>query len=437
MLSPFCRTIQFEANSVKELGMGQRKTVFYGWWVIAALFVVGMLGPMGRYAITIFGPFISQELSLGSTSIGLALSLGFWIYAFVSLPIGWMIDRTGSQRVIFVGGLVLLIGLWGFSNVRSLWQLFIFTGATGGIGVGMTHYVATQSTARKWFKRRAGLAGGILSGAFWVGSSVFSPLLTGLAASIGWRTACSIFAFSAGAVIMLLAALVIRSTPESMGLQPDGATTPGMDCKTESPIQEVEWTLKEAVSTRCFQIILLGYGLVGISTQGLLGHLVLWAADLGVPKGTTGLFVTSFSVAAALTSLFVGGPLGDRFGKRRVLSVTYCVSSLVLLTSWIEIQSPRSLLVLISLIGLVHGVSAGPALWVAYVGDLFGRASVGKLFGIMTVGYGLIGGLGPFIWGSIRDITGTYNLACLVSALCFLLGMICIILAKPVTRGRG
>ncbi|MBW1775141.1 MAG: hypothetical protein JRJ82_19995 [Deltaproteobacteria bacterium] len=58
----------------------------FWWWVVIALFFVGMLGPMARYTITAFGPFISEELGWGATSIGLALSLSLWIYALVGIP---------------------------------------------------------------------------------------------------------------------------------------------------------------------------------------------------------------------------------------------------------------------------------------------------------------------------------------------------------------
>lgn len=91
-------------------------------------------------------------------------------------------------------------------------------------------------------------------------------------------------------------------------------------------------------------------------------------------------------------------------------------------------------MLLISVFGLGYGISAGLGLWAANVGGVFGRDSVGKLFGILTYGYGLIGGSGPLMWGKVYDVTGEYNLACLLSAVCFLVVVICLYFAKPVTR---
>jgi MFS family permease len=419
----------------RKIGMVRQTRTFYGWWVVAALFVVGMLGPMARYSITAFGPFISQELGWGATPLGLALSISLWVYAIASVPVGWLIDRFGSQRTLILGGLFLLIGLWGFSKVYKLWELYIAIGVLIGIGVSMAHFLTTQSTARKWFKRRAGLAGGILTAAFWVGAGILSPLLTGMAHAWGWRMACLVYGLGTGLIVILLAKLVIRDTPESMGLHPDGIAPSESSQGSARAVSEIAWDVKEALSTFSFWMIFLGYSLIGLSIQGLLGHLVLWGVELGAAKATAGLFLTAFTFSSALAAV-LGGWLADQFGKRRVLGTVYTISGLMLIAAWPIIQSSVSLMLFVALFGLVYGVSAGPGLWSAYVGDLFGRAAVGRLFGILTLGYGLIGGSGPLIWGRIHDLGGGYNTACLISALSLLLIVICIALAKGVTK-RG
>ncbi len=413
--------------------MNAQTKVFYGWWVVVALFFVGMLGPMGRYTITAFGPYIHEELGWSATSIGLALTISLWVYALASIPVGWLIDKKGSRRIVLMGGILLLLGLWGFSKSSHLWQLYLTLGGMVGLGVSMTHFLATQSTARKWFTRRAGLAGGILTAAFWVGSGTLSPLLTGLANTTSWRSASIIYALSASMIIILLAIFVIRDTPESMGLFPDGETVPSIDERRKVPVNEITWTVREALGTPSFWMIFLGYALIGIPGQGLLGHLVLWGVQLGSPKASAGLFLSAFTLNLALTSV-LGGWLGDKFGKRQVLMVAYGLSALVSMACWRFVQTPQSLMLLIAIFGLAYGIAAGPSLWAAHVGDVFGRGSVGKLFGILTYGYGLIGGSGPLIWGRLHDTTGAYNLACLLSGLCLVLVVICLYFAKPVTK---
>lgn len=410
-----------------------RGRVFYGWWVVAALFFVGMLGPMGRYTVTAFSPFMQQELGWGATDLGLTLSISLWVYALAALPVGWMIDRIGSRKVIFLGGVLLLVGLILVSRVRSLWQLYLIFGLLVGSGVSMTHFLATQSTSRKWFTKRAGLAGGVLTTAFWMGAALLTPMFTGLASSFGWRTTCFVYGLGAGIVIISLAKWVIRDTPESMGLHPDGEKPWGEGQFTDLPTGKTDWAVKEALKTRTFWMILLGYCLMGIPGQGFLGHLVLWGVELGAPKATAGLSLTAFAFSTALTPIF-GGWLADRFGKRRVMVIGFGIGALVLIGGWLTVQSLPGLLVFGAIFGLVYGVPSSPGLWTAYMGDLFGRSQIGQLYGTATLGYGLIGGSGPLIWGWVHDTTGSYNAACLVSGIGFLLIAICLLLTKPVSR---
>jgi MFS family permease len=242
-----------------------------------------------------------------------------------------------------------------------------------------------------------------------------------------------IYGLSASMIIILLAILLIRDTPESLGLFADGEPAPSIDEKGNVLSNEITWTVREALGTSSFWMIFLGYSLIGIPGQGLLGHLVLWGVKLGSPKASAGLFLSAFTLTLALTSV-LGGWLGDKFGKRQVLMISYGLSALVSVVCWRFVQTPHSLMLLIAMFGLVYGIAAGPSLWAAHVGDVFGRASIGKLLGILTYGYGLIGGSGPLIWGRVYDITGAYNLACLLSAICLVLVVICLYFAKPVNR---
>lgn len=293
-----------------------------------------------------------------------------------------------------------------------------------------------MSTARKWFDRKSGLAGGILTSAFYFGSGLISPFMTASASILDWRATALIYAFSAGFIIMFLAFFVIRNTPESMGLSLDGQTpSPEIrhaarrQAETDSPIQY-------AIGTFSFWMIFLAYSLIGIPGQGLLGHVVLWGTELGAPVATSGLFLTGYTFGCGVTGIF-GGFLADVIGKRVVLFTAYSLSGLVLVVAWMFTKSPWGLMILVVLFGLFYGTAAGPGLWAAYVGDLFGRALVGRLLGIMTLGYGFVGGLGPLIWGKIHDLTGRYNNACLFSAFCFLAIIICVSLARPVTKMDG
>ena len=300
------------------------------------------------------------------------------------------------------------------------------------LAVSLTHFVPTQAVSRKWFRKRGGLVGGISATASSAGTAIFMPLMTMWAVSQGWRFTSVVSGIGFGATIALLALFVIRDTPESMGLHPDGEKSPLSS--ENSAAKEVSWTVKEATKTRQFWLLFVARSLLSIPVQGVWASLVIWAVDLGSPAAGAGLFVTAHAVPSGL-SMIAGGWLGDRYGKKRVLSICQVLGALIMLYAWLGVHSQRDLFIFSILFGFVFAYTG---LFAPYLGDLFGRASVGSLFGISTVGLGLIGGCAPIIWAKTFEIFGSYNVACLISAICFAVAAVAIFLIQPPgVRTRG
>ena len=81
------------------------------------------------------------------------------------------------------------------------------------------------------------------------------------------------------------------------------------------------------------------------------------------------------------------------------------------------------------LIGIGYGM--GLPLFPTFLGDLYGRASLGTLLAIQVFVAGLLTSIGPLLWGWIADTTGTYNLACLLSAILYAAAVALLVLIKP------
>jgi MFS family permease len=406
------------------------RRVFYGWWVLAALVVVGSIGPMARYSISAFFPALSLDLHWSRSLIGTAQSISLWVYSLVSVLTGLMIDRVGSRKTILVGGLFCLVGWLLLSSIDSVWQLYLYYGVIMAVAVSFTHLVPVQSTSRKWFIRRGGLAGGIVGSAFALGTAVFSPLLTVLAVQYGWRNVSLVAALASGIPILALAWFVIRDTPESVGLHPDGASAPVSLGSQEASLARA-WRVRDALKTRQFWLLFIVYSLLGVVFNGLLAHLVIWAVDLGSTVAAAGLFVTLFN-GPSIVARIGGGMLGDKYGKRRIILIGIAFSLVVIVLGWRGLVSPVLLGVFAVAVGL--GIGFSNTLFAPYLGDLFGRQNVGSLFGILTLGWGLVGGVGPLVWGEIFDRTQSYALALLLSAACYAVAVAMLLLVRPLTR---
>jgi len=410
----------------------KKQPIFYGWWIVVGLFAIDIVASLGRYNLAAFLPFIMPELGWSRETISLAQSIAIWLYALFVVLSGVLVDRIGSRKTFLIGGALTILGWVLFSTVQAPWQLYLYYGLLLSLAVGMTHYVPVMATTRKWFRKRAGLVAGITGSAWAVGNAIFMPVMTGLADSQGWRHTSLVLGICFGAVIILCALFIIRDTPESVGLRPDGEASPPAGDYTAAV--EISWDIKRALKTSQFLLLLTAYSVYNIGLNGLAAHAVTWGTELGCPEATAGIFATAFALAWVVGSV-AGGWLGDRYGKGRVMPVGLIIATAAMLYGWLGVHSQQGLMALSIGVGLGTGLQV--PLYAPLLGDLFGRARVGSLFGILTFGYGLIGGWGPLIWATLRETTGSYNAAALVSTVCYAIAIVALLLVRPMRAGGG
>jgi MFS family permease len=410
----------------------KKQPVFYGWWIVVGLFAIDIVASLGRYNLAAFLPFMMDELGWARETISLAQSISIWLYAAFVLLSGALVDRIGGRKVFLIGGAITILGWVLFSAVQTPWQLYLYYGVLLSLGVGMSHYVPVMATTRKWFRRRAGLVAGVTGSAWAVGNAVFLPVLTRMADSSGWRYTSWLLGICFGAVIILCALFIIRDTPESVGLRPDGEESPPSDDPATSA--EVSWDIKRALKTSQFLLLLVAYSVYNIGLNGLVTHVVAWGTDLGSAEATAGIFFTAFAAPWVLGSI-AGGWLGDRYGKERIMPIGIIIATAAMLYGGLGVHTQQGLMVLAIGVGLGTGLQV--PLYVPLLGDMFGRARVGSLFGILTFGYGLVGGWGPLIWANLRETTGAYNDAALLSTICYAMAAVALLLVRPTKAGGG
>src|SRR5437867_7405389 len=122
--------------------------------------------------------------------------------------------------MLVVGTLLAGLGLILLSLTHSyLLFLLVFIGPLSfGFQAGFNQ--ATLAAVNSWFRRKRGLAMAIVQTGQAIGGVVIFPLVALAVLNLGWRTA----AVLSGLVVFMLLPLVllIRRSPESMGLLPDG-----------------------------------------------------------------------------------------------------------------------------------------------------------------------------------------------------------------------
>ena len=197
--------------------------MFYGWWVVTLAFIATAFGGATIwYGFTAFFDPLVAEFGWSYTAISLAASFRSMEVGLLGIFIGFIVDRFGSRRIIFVGSVLTGIGYILLSRVNSLaafYALFllIFIGSTG-----ISSIIFFQAVTR-WFRKRLGLALGIASAGYGAGGFAV-PGIVYLIDLLGFRTVFIIIGIGA-IVIGGLTSFFIRDRPEDKGLLPDGVTS--------------------------------------------------------------------------------------------------------------------------------------------------------------------------------------------------------------------
>jgi len=164
-----------------------------------------------------------------------------------------------------------------------------------------------------------------------------------LIASQGWRTA-SLVAGITILVVVLPLCFFVRSTPESVGLLPDGRPpeNPHREQRPETQnrasveeVEQADFELKEAIHTRSYWLLLIGSILRLTAKSGVILHIIPIMVWKGIdPQTGAFIFGALLFLTVPLSLLF--GWLADRFPKNFVLfisAVSGTVSFFLLATS--------------------------------------------------------------------------------------------------------
>ena len=80
-----------------------------------------------QQGLPVLFPFIQEEFKATLAQLGLITSGLFLGATTTALVMGWLVDRIGVWRILSVGLLVMTVGLFVFSQIRSLNQAIVLT----------------------------------------------------------------------------------------------------------------------------------------------------------------------------------------------------------------------------------------------------------------------------------------------------------------------
>ena len=381
-----------------------RLPFFYGWLILpSAALALFVSGPGQTFAVSVFVNPLIEEFGWSRTAISGLYTAGSLTAAGAMFGVGWMLDRFGAR--LMLTGVSLLMGLaalW-MSTVDSQLELYAGFTALRLLGQGSLTMIPTVLVA-VWFVRRRGRATAIAGLGMMAGQVAFPPLIHVLIENYGWRDAWVGLAIIVWVLMLPVAVLLVRRSPASIGLRPDGDPVRKPSDVNAASVGAGDWPLRRAMSTRAFWLVLVAGSSQSLITTALIFHQVDVLGTRGIGSGVSAAVLSVMGVAS-FAGVIVAGVLSDRFPNRYLLAVSQLLlmGSMVLV---IFLTTAWQALVYGGVIGFSTGftMTIAAVIWPNYYGTRF----IGSIRGVATTASVAAAALGPLPLSLGFDLTGSY-----------------------------
>ena len=394
--------------------MGPR-SVFYGWWIVAAFSFMTLTSTGIRHAV---GPFLKPivtDLGLDRASFSLVIAVSLFLYGLFGLVVGWALDRFGVRVTASVGTLLLVLSLGLTAMVRNLWEFAVVYGVLLPLGLAVTGPVMASGVVARWFTKRRGTALSLLGSASMTGMSLLVPLVTWLILTTDWRTTYLVIGVGVLVGMLPISLWVLRESPESIGLAPDGGPrAPG----TSGAAGRERVSVTTAMQTLAFWQLAGSFFTCGFSMSLLSAHGIPMLTD----HGYTPMFASwAFGVlgGSSIAGTVVLGMLSDRFGRRPVLAGIYASRVLIFAGFFLIRDNPVAIL-MVAVLGGITMAGTG-SMTSALTADIWGRFSVSPVLGMIVLVHQTGAAIGSSLAGALFETTGGYGPAFAVACV-FLIG---------------
>ncbi len=404
--------------------MSIRDNFHYGWVVvvvaaIAMCFVYGL-----RHTFGVFFPPILREFGWSRASTAGIFSITVLTYGVIAIFSGTLGARFNPKLLMSLG-LVFTCSVSAVCALASeLWHFYIIYGVLVPVGMSFCGWPLLVPGVANWFSRRRGTAIALAqagSGFSYTLGLIVDPVIS----SYGWRWA---YVFQAVLVLVLVLPLYLfffryRPGPadkiETSRVTSTGPKTPAAD-----------WTLAGVLKSRHIWLLVISFFLYqGFSMYLLLTHQVQFAIDQGYSSIMAASFFAMFGFMTVVGMMC--SSISDLIGREKCASIA-CGISILSTAALLMVQGTESpwLMYIYSLgVGFGSGLIT-PAVFAA-AADIYAGAYYGTATGMVLLGLGIGGALGPWLGGLIYDMTGTYRMAFLLTLICQLVALLAFYLAAP------
>ena len=391
--------------------------IYYGWYVIGAMFFMALIGVGPRQGLGLFFDRWTDEFGVSISMLSLMVGVGWLVNGIAHPFVGNLTDRYGGRIVMSVSMVVIGVGSFLMGAAVNLWMLALVYVPLVSVGMAGILFVPASAVASRWFKRQRGIAISVLTSGASVGGMLMVPFMAYMLDVVDWRVTWMVV----GGMLLGASPLlwfVLRNNPRELGLWPDGddgpadavAATSVTGLGRQGPLAVDRW--QTAYRSSPMWVLTLGYVVCGITTGSIAVHFVPYAVSVGISVKTAALafaLLNLINLAAVLTT----GVISDRMLRKNLLTVVYGVRGLAFVA--LVVFPPGVGLWVFAIVGGMSWLASVPQVG-ALTAEIYGIQRAGTLNGMLTLVHQVGGALAVFGAGLIFDLSGSYEPFLIVAA---------------------
>ncbi|PKU22583.1 MFS transporter [Telmatospirillum siberiense] len=387
---------------------------FHYAWIVAGVVFLALLTAAGvRGTPGVLLVPLMNDMGWDRTTISFAISVGIALYGLTGPFAAAVMQRFGIRKTLLGALTMLSLAVASTTLVRTPWQMVLTWGVLTGLGTGTVALVLGATVVNRWFRKRRGLAMGLLTASTATGQLVFLPLLAHMIEIEGWRLATLIVA-GATALVIPVVFLLVPERPSDVGLRAYGAEENDRDPPSQgNPLANAFQALGRGIRKPVFWLLWSSFFICGLSTNGLIGtHLIALCLDHGLPEVRAAGLLAAMGLFD-LVGTTVSGWLSDRYNNRMLLAWYYGLRGLSLLFLPFSDFNFFELSIFAVFYGLDWIATVPPTVRLAT--EEFGDRDAAILFGWISAGHQMGAAAAAFGAGLLRAELDTYLHAFLIA----------------------
>ncbi len=332
-------------------------------------------------------PFLTAQFGVGFVELGLALAVSNVFAVAAQLPVGFLVDRIGSRRMLVLALIVTGLAFLSFAVAPSYPRLLLMM-AFVGLSNSVFHPADYAILSARIAPARLGRAFSVHSFAGFIGTAVAPVTMLAIVAAAGLN-----IGFALVGILALTVAL-----PLSLARRVDSTV---LRKHTGEPASGRRDGLTSILTPSI--LALTGFfALLSLSSSGISNFsVVALTSAFDTPLSVASLALTGYLTAQAF-GVLAGGFVADLTRRHaEVAALGYGVNACIVLVIGTIGLGAAPLIAAMAIAGFLGGMIMPSR-------DMLVRAAappgaIGRTFGVVTAGFNIAGMVGPLLFGFIMD----------------------------------